>query len=177
MGVEVTDDLKLKEVLKKGYRVAAIMGWFMAASVLLYAVVVEALKVTLVPFEGFAPSLDIDTFRYVFVGVSAVMFFLAKVVRNRILAVKPKGPATGGEGEGSKPYIQRLYLASIVTYFFCEVIAVCGLVLFFLGGKSADFYAFFFFSLVGFAVYFPRYARWEEWVRGRGDPAGQQPLR
>ncbi len=166
--MEVTDDLKLTEGLKNGYRVAAVVGWFMAGSVFLYAVVVEYIRVTFAPFEGMAPALDIDMFRYVSLGVSVAMFFLAKVVRNRILAVKPKGPGAGGEGEGSKPYIQRLYLASIVTYFFCEVIAVCGLVLFFLGGKSADFYAFFFFSLVSFAVYFPRYARWEEWLRNRG---------
>jgi len=57
--------------------------------------------------------------------------------------------------------------AAVITYAFCESIAVLGLVLYFLGGSSTDFYVFMVISLFFFSVYFPKYERWEEWMKGR----------
>jgi hypothetical protein len=55
-------------------------------------------------------------------------------------------------------------------------VVIYGLMLFLMGGRSSDFYFFMALSLVFFAVYFPRYGQWEEWVSEReravGEPGG-----
>jgi hypothetical protein len=63
--------------------------------------------------------------------------------------------------------------AAVITDTFCESIAVLGLVLHFLGGSPTDFYVFMLISLFFFSVYFPKYRRWEEWMKGRFKSAGR----
>jgi len=55
--------------------------------------------------------------------------------------------------------------AAVITYAFCESIAVLGLVLYFLGGRPTDFYVFMLISLFFFSVYFPKYGWLEEWIK------------
>jgi hypothetical protein len=45
--------------------------------------------------------------------------------------------------------------------------AVYGLVLFLIQGDTTDFYLFLMISLIYFTIYFPKYEKWEEWVRER----------
>jgi hypothetical protein len=52
-----------------------------------------------------------------------------------------------------------------VTYALCESIAIYGLILFLIGGRRFDFYSLVILSLIFFAVTFPRYAQWEEWLK------------
>jgi hypothetical protein len=186
--VEVPDSKELK----KAYRVVSVLGFAFVFSVFIYAVIVEVLKSNTASFEGMVPGLDINTLRYVFLGVGAAMFFLAKVVRDLMLAAGVAEPTDeAGKAEALsevagfmktltgktptpeelvwksrfQPHVQRLVSSSVVTFIFCNLIAVLGLTLFFMGWDSADFYVFFLFSLASFAVYFPRYSQWEEWVR------------
>ncbi len=60
--------------------------------------------------------------------------------------------------------IQKLFSATIITYALCESVAIFGLVLFLTGGETFDFYLFIALSLTFFAVHFPRYGQWEEYL-------------
>jgi hypothetical protein len=101
-----------------------------------------------------------------------VIFFLIRVINNHFLGGDVRIPASGALSRYS-PDIQRLMTAAVITYALCELIAVLGLALFFLGGSSTDFYVFMLISLFFFSVYFPKYGRWEEWMRERRSTAGK----
>jgi uncharacterized RDD family membrane protein YckC len=70
----------------------------------------------------------------------------------------PQGPGAFSSG------IQRLLILSIITYAFCESIAIFGLILFLMGGNSLDFYFFAGLSLMFYFIFFPRYYQWEEYL-------------
>jgi len=53
---------------------------------------------------------------------------------------------------------------SIITFAFCEVPAVLGLVLFLIGGLRTDFYILLAISLGVKFANFPKYAEWENWA-------------
>jgi hypothetical protein len=59
--------------------------------------------------------------------------------------------------------------ASVLSFAFCESVAVFGLALFLMSGEPSDFYLFLLISLIFFAVSFPQYGGWEEWTRARGE--------
>jgi hypothetical protein len=170
-------ETRSRDDLKKAYRITAIIGGFIIATLFIYAFIVEMLKANPASLQGIAPMPEIDTLRYVLLGVSAVIFFLIKFISNLFLAGKDPMARTspaGGIGRSS-PYLQRLMKSAIVTYALCESVAIYGLILFIIGRNSPDFYLFMALSLVFFAVYFPRYGRWEEWVSERertGDVPG-----
>jgi F0F1-type ATP synthase membrane subunit c/vacuolar-type H+-ATPase subunit K len=166
--MEVQGGARPMEGLKNAYRVVSVIGYAMVGSVFIYAVVVEVLKRTLAPFEGFTPAMEIDTFRYVFGGVSVVGFFLIRIIKGRILSAKVPPTGAGPRSGGFEPHIQRLFLASIITFVISESVAIYGLILFLMAWNSADFYIFMLLSLVCFAVYFPRFIQWENWVRSGG---------
>jgi F0F1-type ATP synthase membrane subunit c/vacuolar-type H+-ATPase subunit K len=158
--------------LKKGYRQARIIGMAMVFSVLVYALIVEIMRIN--PAFSREPLLPkgADSIKYIFLGLALIQFFLIKMIRRRFLLREP-GQATRlqtGLQTGSVSIkVARLLVTSIITYALCESIAVYGLVLFFVTKRPFDFYLFMGISLLYFAAYFPRYTQWEEWVvRGEG---------
>lgn len=156
-------EISSMDELKKAYRISVIIGIAIIASVFIYAVVVELIKSEYEPFKGFSPFQEIEILRYILLGISIAEFFFIRYIRNFVLSGKTM-MATSKQGQFSAP-IQRLITTSIVSYALCESVAIYGLVLFLIGGDSLDFYAFMVLSLVYFAVYFPRYSQWEEWMR------------
>lgn len=149
--------------LKRGYRTTFITGITIIASVFVYAAIVELIKIRFAPFEGFSPFPEIEILRYVFLGIAIVEFFLVRFLRNLTLSGKTPIQRTSQESPLSS-FIQRLATTSIMIYAICESVAIYGLVLFLLAGSSLDFYAFMVLSLIYFAIYFPRYNQWEEWI-------------
>lgn len=134
--------------LKSRYLVANFIGLAMIASVFAYAGVVEVIKRVLAPFTGFGhltPDLA-ETVRHVLLGVAGVIYFVIMIGQRKIV----------GRDR------QLLPMATFLAFVLAELVAVFGLMLFLLTGKSIDFYLFFAISLLYFWVYFPKYSTWEE---------------
>jgi len=64
--------------------------------------------------------------------------------------------AAAAASQGRRPDLARRRLLDLVTYGLTEAIAVCGLVLGFLGGRLSYFLPFLVASLVGFLLLLPR---------------------
>ena len=144
--------------LKGECRTTAIIGVAMIMSVVIYAFVVEMIRLQQDPFTGFA-SQSVGQLQEVFYGVALVMLFVIRKVRSLILKAD--------EVQDQRSLVMRLRMATIVTFALCEVPAILGLVLFLTGGFHKEFYLFLALSLSAMVIYFPKYKHWEAWV-GRG---------
>ena len=161
--------------LRKAYRVTAIIGLVMVASLFIYAVVVEVIKKQNEPFGGFSPVGDVvSTLRYIFLGVVAVEFFVIRFLNTSMLSGKASIRSSATVSPFS-PEAQRLMTASIVTFALCESVAIYGLVLFLIQGDAGDFYLFLALSLLFYTVYFPKYEKWEEWIKEREREQARKP--
>jgi F0F1-type ATP synthase membrane subunit c/vacuolar-type H+-ATPase subunit K len=153
--------------LKRGYRQATIIGMAMVFGVLVYALIVEIMRIN----PGFSrePLLfkEADSIKYVLLGLALIEFFLIRMIRNRFLS-RESGQTTKLQTGSFSTRVTKLLITSIVTHALCESIAIYGLVLFFVTRRPFDFYLFMGISLIYFAAYFPRYAQWEEWIREGG---------
>ena len=152
------------EKLHQHYRLATVIGYGMIGSLLVLAAVVETLKA--IPYEspGFFSSSTLDLLRYLFFGIAVIEFFLIRFIRKMILSRGNGTRLLSREGDLVSGKAQKLFSATVVSFAFCESVAIYGLVLFILGGSSLDFYLFIFLSLGFFWFYFPRYPQWEKWV-------------
>ena len=161
--------------LRAAYRVAVIIGLAMMASLLAYAAIVGILEKGTVGFN--APAMagsQLEIMKFLLIGLTVVLFFIIRYVNALLLESKGKegtAPDAHARQSGAPPEFGRLTTAAVVTYAVCETPAIFGLVLFFLGRNSSDFYLFMLFSLFFFAVYFPKFSQWEEWYR---DQTGQR---
>ena len=154
--------------LKKGYRQARIIGMAMVFSVLVYALVVEIVRMN--PAFSREPLLTqgADSIKYVLLGLALIQFFLIRMIRGRFLS-RESAQTTNHQTGSVSTRLTGLLIMSIITYALCESIAIYGLVLFFVTKRPFDFYLFMGISLLYFAAYIPRYTQWEEWVvRGEG---------
>ena len=162
------------EDLRKTYRVAVIIGLAMMASLLVYTIIVGVFEQAAIPPPegGAASGSQLEIVKFIMLGASIIVFFLIRPVNARMLAAgEARGahpPAALRSSAAASSPLQRLTIAAIVTYALCEAPAVFGLVLFFIGRSSADFYLFLIISLFCFASHFPRYSQWEEWYRQQG---------
>ena len=91
-------------------------------------------------------------------------FLLVKLL-NRFFPGNESTPEMSRKGKASPQKVQKLLNAAIVSYAFCEAPALYGLVLFFIGKEKFDFYLLSAISIISFAIYFPRYHQWEEWMK------------
>ena len=158
--------------LKSSYRKAVFLWVAMVFSLFGYAFVVEIMRIN----PGFLhrPSLfpETETWRYIFVFLAIAQFFLIGFIRNQTLsAIQARKHNNNGH---TPETVSKLLNASIVTNALCELVAVYGLVLFFLAKDPLDFYVFMVLSFMYFAFYFPGYAQWEKSARG---VAGIETLR
>jgi len=147
--------------LKRAYRTAVLIGISMIVSLFFYAYIVERIT----PGHSLLGA-ELAILRYVLYGISIAQFFFIKAIRNKVLSTKKQiGLQRSDQGKAFSPNIQKLLYATIVTYAFCESSALYGLVLFFIGKDKFDFYVLSAISLISFAIYFPRYHQWEEWMK------------
>jgi F0F1-type ATP synthase membrane subunit c/vacuolar-type H+-ATPase subunit K len=144
------------ESLKKAYRTAAIIGAVMIASLLIYAIVVEVIKVEHRPFAGFASCPEIQILRYIFYGLALFQLWVMRILQRSLLKKAPT--------DDLQALTVRLSTSAIVIYALCETPAIYGLVLFLLAGFYKDFYVLLAYSLGLLLFHFPRYSRWEEWI-------------
>jgi F0F1-type ATP synthase membrane subunit c/vacuolar-type H+-ATPase subunit K len=156
------------EKLGQYHRMATVIGYGMIGTLLIFTAVVETLKGMNYETRGFFPSSTLDVLRCLLLGITLVEFFAIRIVKKMILSGGGRISALSNQGDPLLSKVQKLFTAAIVTFAFCESAAIYGLVLFIIGGNSFDFYLFIFLSLVLFAVYFPKYPQWEEWVNSTG---------
>ena len=141
--------------LARHYRITRTIGAAMIASLLVYAVAVEIIRARFAPFEGFARFPQWEVLRYAFVGLAVADAVLIRILKARLLAVRPAGSAPGA----------ALQTTSVVTFALCEVVGLWGVVPFVVAGSAVDFYFFLVLSLLLFGVHFPRWDQWQEWAR------------
>ena len=135
----------------------------MVVALFLYVLVVEMLKQT--PSHPTGLEQYFDVLRYVAFALSIGSLFLIKFYRKMFLVDKAGLRLNVLPYKSFSPVPQRLQFVSITTLAFCESVAIYGLVLFFIGRGSQDFYILLGFSVVLFAIYFPRFSEWEEWAK------------
>jgi hypothetical protein len=163
--------------LRAAYRVAVIIGLAMMATLLVYAAIVGILEKDPALIRGTTalPGSQVEIIKFALIGMTVVIFFVIRFVNALLLKPKGEGGAVTDarlrQSSGAPPEFGILTTAAVITYALCEAPAIFGLVLFFLGGNSSDFHLFLFISLFFFAVYFPKFSRWEEWYR---DQAGRR---
>lgn len=141
--------------LETAYRTTMVIGLGLIASVGGYVVVAELIKTGVIggyeyPLASDDPAYGI--LKYALLGLSFLDLLVIKVIGSLILS-------------GGSPPAQRLMTKSIISMAICESVAIYGLVLFLLAGSRLDFYLFTVVSLIFFGVFFPRYHRWEEWIK------------
>jgi hypothetical protein len=142
--------------LKTRYLAVNFVGLAMIASVFVYAGVVEWIKWQWAPFAGFCrlePG-QARLLRYIFLALAGAQYGAIKLVQKIV-------PARS---------VDNLPQAAIITLALCESVAIFGLVLFLLAGKTLDFYIFMLISLSFFYLFYPKYDDWEKRVNA-GDLA------
>jgi len=153
------DDTNLRNA-QKG---ALIISFAFFFSLVIYAALVEFFLGDLNLGTG---SPVIGYLKYIFIAFAAVEVVLMLIIKNRILSGETKfihqhelekDPPKPDEGE----FINRLRSAHIITYAFCESIAIYGLILFILEKDKTIFYAFLGISLFLMLVHFPKYEDWK----------------
>lgn len=159
--------------LRAAYKVVVVIGLAMMASLVIYLVIVGLFENNSIELLG-APALsgnELEIMKFALIGASAVILFLIKFLGAKIMNAgaeqkRMTGSQAGG-GAGVPAEFGPLVTAAVVTFSLCEVPAIFGLVLYFLGRNSADFYLFLLISLFLFATNFPKFSQWEEWQRRR----------
>lgn len=152
-----------QRALRQAYRTAVWIGAAMIASVVMYGVVAHVIAAQQAPFAGFVRLPQIGVVRLLLYAFAAVQIVLIRLLRSALLA-KPAALDLGA-------LIQRLQVATVVTYAFCEVPALLGLILLLLNGFFGDFYVLVLLSLVLFGAYFPRFDAWVQWAAAAEGPA------
>ena len=145
--------------LKKAYRTSVIFYIAFMLSLIIYLIVFAVLKARIPEFQGMMEKIDFPWLRFAFYGLGLVQFFLIKFIRE----TATKSLTT----VDVQILIQHLQRVSMISAVLCEVPAMLGWVLFFLRGKSQDFYFLIIVSFFLFVIYFPRLSNWEKWVKSK----------
>jgi ATP synthase subunit C len=149
--------------LGRGCRNAQLLGVQLIVSVGIYGYVIETIRTVYAPFTGFFPVARLDVLRIVLVAMAVANLVVIRILVPKLLATPAKGVEIRGQPRASA-VVKKLFTASVFALAMCEAVAIYGLVLFLIGGNRADFYGFAAFSLVAFAIHFPRRSQWEEWA-------------
>ncbi len=144
------------EILKKEYRIMLLSGLPMVGSLFVYWMLIQfVIHPPQTPQETAAPL------RYMLYFIAAggvgAIFFLRRV----LLQKKPQ--------DNLAALIGKLKTSAMVTLAFCEAPALYGVVLYFIEGSRKDFYVLAVYSLLLFAVFFPRLDHWQEYTAGAAE--------
>jgi F0F1-type ATP synthase membrane subunit c/vacuolar-type H+-ATPase subunit K len=154
----------LPDDLSRGCRNAQLLGIQLILCVGIYGYVLETIRTVYAPFTGFFPVPRLDLLRIVLAAMAVANLVVIRIIVPKLLAAQASGPEILGMPRASA-VVKKLFTVSVVALAMCEAIAIYGLVLFLIAGNRADFYSFAAFSLLAFAIHFPRRSQWEEWAR------------
>lgn len=150
----------MSDDLKKSYQSIRLMNLLLLVIVFVDLAVVELVKAygaSVVPVIGDKSIVRIV--RYFLIGFVVVDVIMIRFLRNMPSRGRTRDPVTR---EG---LIKRLSTVQFIIAAISCSVAANGLVLFFLSGRSADFYLFFVASLILMKVNFPKYDDWEERIK------------
>lgn len=156
--------MDLSDELRKTFRQTVIVSGAMAASLLVYALVLEIIRATIKPFQGFLQVSNSQTIRYGFYGAAVAVIILTRLLSRALLR--------SGHEAGPSAFANRLARVTILTVALSEIPVVLGFVFFILTGSSRDFYYLFLVSLILEFMYFPRMRAWEGLVSQRFPSSG-----
>ncbi len=142
--------MERSEILKKDYRMAVLMALPMVASVLIYWFVLRSIE----PPKVVHDAIDVTRYLLYAVALSGVGFIF--VLKRIYLKKAPR--------ENLSKLLGKLKSSTFATLALCEAPAVYGLIIYFIGGPRSDFYILAAYSLCLFAVFFPRFAQWQEYT-------------
>lgn len=148
------------------FQVQQILASALAASLLVYAVVVEVLRRQALAFWS-TPLTFLDSLRFIFVFLAFAVYFVIRFGQQKILVKKPT--------DSREVLLAKLSRASLLSLILAELPAMLGFVLFLLSGNPRDFYLLMVISLLLFYVAFPRYRIWVLWSQPRPPGLGPEP--
>jgi len=108
----------------------------MIGSLLVYIAVIEIIKMNSGFLRG-SEFPEMEMVRYIFFIMAIGLFFLIRWIR-QILLFKRTSHELPDQGRALASKIQRLMATTIMTYALCELVAIFGLILFFIGGSPLD---------------------------------------
>ena len=142
--------------LAKAYQINKIISYALAASMLLYVVIVEAFRFKGITLNLLPPAV-LDKLRFVFVFLSFALYFIINFINQKLLIKK--------SADTQESLLQKLALTNIISLACCELPALFGFVLFLGSDNPRDFYLLLIISVLLFYVFFPRYSFWSNWSR------------
>jgi hypothetical protein len=151
-----------EEKWARAYRTSTIISYAMAASVLVYAIIVEVFKFQEITLH-LIPAEVLDMVRFVFVFLSFAGYFIINFWNKKIL--------TRTAADTTETRLGRLALANIISLALAELPALFGLLLFLGSGNSKDFYLLVLISALLFYAFFPRAGFWASYSRVIEPPA------
>ncbi|MBN1272078.1 MAG: hypothetical protein JXB26_07370 [Candidatus Aminicenantes bacterium] len=134
------------------------------ASLAVYAIIVEIIKARFQPFSGYVPLQNPFLIRYILYAAAATQVIIIRILRGVFLRKNRQ--------QDPEKLLGNLFRTSLITLALCEVPALIGLVLFFLGGFTKDFYILLFISLILMFMFFPRKNTWESWLNYHSSSPG-----
>jgi hypothetical protein len=146
--------------LKSRFHTARIIHGALMASVPVYALIVALMSGN----AEFMAGLQNDPphyaiFKYALYGIGLSVFFVILYLRRSILTGR------GGMDHLNRTHSDRFLYLALVTASLCGMVAVLGLMAFFLYKVAADSYLLMVLSLLYFSYFFPRFPQWETWAR------------
>ena len=142
--------------LEKAYQINKIISYALAASMLLYVVIVEAFRFKGITLNLLPPAV-LDKLRFVFVFLSFALYFIINFINQKLLIKK--------SADSQESLLQKLTLTNIISLACCELPALFGFVLFLCSSNPRDFYLLLIISVLLFYFFFPRYSFWSNWSR------------
>jgi hypothetical protein len=141
----------------RAYRTNLIISGAMAASLLVYAIIVEIMKFQDLKLQ-LIPADFLDKLRFVFVFFAFASYFIIDFCRKKLL--------TKSAADTAGALLGRLTLTNIISLALAELPALFGLMLFLGSGESKDFYLLLLISVLLFYAFFPRAGFWASFSRG-----------
>lgn len=149
--------------LKKRWQLTALIAAAMVASVFIYGLVAQVIGQS-GSLPGYSGSKEQAQMLRLILFAVAIGDSLFSFLIKRFLLAAGAGVENMREELVVIVLAQKLQVTTIVALAFCESVAIIGLVLFFLTGNTTDFYILLGFSLVLFALHFPRFSKWQEFI-------------
>lgn len=149
-------DLSDEDYLRQIHRGTATIAGAMIFALAIYALLVVAIQFGYLPMVR-QTSGGIGGFREGALLVGLVIFVLIRSCRKAILK--------RNSSDNLRTLVNKFRTVTIVTFALCEVPAIAGLVLFFLGGPAENFYILALYSTALMVLYFPQLRHWQAWIQ------------
>jgi hypothetical protein len=145
-----------EDYLRQLHRSTAVIAGAMMFALAVYALLVAAIQYGYLPMVRQSTG-GIGNLREGALLVGLIVFVVIRSSRKSMLKRNPDDTA--------KALVNKFRTATIITFALCEVPAIAGLVLFFLGGPAENFYILALYSSALMVIYFPQVRHWQAWIQ------------